>query len=142
MILILLIQVPAIRKTESEPATRIDLDAAQHLNRIVIERVWRRPPTYFVDLTSAIGWKCSLTGKSNPIPARNSSGRSNNTKSPEVLRITIQNVAEVGRHIYVLVQTSIHEQHRAKVADVATAARAALHLIEAEKSSALSRYQR
>ena len=40
MILILLVQVPAIGETKSKPATRINLDTADYFDRIVIEGIW------------------------------------------------------------------------------------------------------
>src|SRR6185436_17418530 len=37
---VLLVQVSAISETNTEPATRINLDSAEHINRIVFKGIW------------------------------------------------------------------------------------------------------
>jgi len=132
VILILRIQVSAISKTESKPAARINLDAAQRFDRIVIESVWRvttdirRRPDFSDRLEVLVHREVKADGREPLIrPVEQ------HEVAAGALRIAVQNVANVCRHVYVLVQAAIHEKNRTEVSDVATGAGAALQLVEA-----------
>src|ERR1051326_8555606 len=49
----------------------------------------------------------------------------------EALRIAVQDVAAVRGHVHVPAETTIYETNQTKVTDIATRARATLHLVEA-----------
>jgi len=52
---ILLVQMPAICSSKTKPSTRINLDAADEINRAVLKSIRSSSPTYCVDRTSKIG---------------------------------------------------------------------------------------
>src|ERR1044072_9364230 len=43
MILILLIQMPAIGESKTEPSSRINLDTTHDVNRVIFKCIWRSP---------------------------------------------------------------------------------------------------
>ena len=83
---ILLIQVPAISETEAKPATRINLDTAEHIDRQVQARVARRDILHRIDDPPHLWAIVDESALRRPIGG------------PEVMRSQLSYLLRVGQH--------------------------------------------
>src|SRR6185503_10314841 len=137
VILVLLVQVPAISDTDSEPATRINLDTTQDINRIVFKCIWRAA-TYVGGRSDFSDRLEVLVDREVETDTREQFIRTiQQHEITKAFRVAVQPVAAVGRHVYVLAETTINDTHDTEVTDIAPWAGAALHLVETGEVIAL-----
>ena len=125
----LLVEMPSIPRAESKPPLRINLDASQKLDRIVLKGIRGAAadvlsgPNLSDRLEIFINRKVDAdTGNYFIRPIEQSRAAA--------LRIAVKNVSHVGREVYRSAQTSIGKHHQSEVAQVSAWTRAALKLIE------------
>src|ERR1044072_8194087 len=109
----------AIPGAHSQPTSRINFDADEELNRVIVESVTRATQvlggTQFGDwLEVSVNRKVN-TNSGNPLI------RAIQQRIPRwSLRLTVQNVAHVRRHGNRSAQTTVDEHNHTKVADITT----------------------
>src|SRR5688572_18383305 len=132
MFLILRIQVPAVSATDSPPTSWIDFYTGESVNRIIVKGIWR-PSCYIhcrTHFTDKLQVLVDRKVKSNACQDLIWPVKQNGPTHSLALGITIQDVAQIGRDIYMLTQPAVDKPNQAKVANSCSRTSAALHLVK------------
>ena len=127
----LVIQSPAVPRTESPPTGRINLSADDELNRVVLECVGRSAANVLRRAKFANALEPLIDREIDADTPNYLIGTIQQSNTIGTLRITVQPVSEVRGQVDMLAQPGVGEHGQTKVTNVPTRARAALQLIKA-----------